>query len=208
MATAKSKTFPHPICKRLSQFIDRKRGDRGLNAFMRACGLSSSRYHNLQRSVPTTDFMVEILQKIGATREESLWILGLSNQPEGQPGSDRKCEREYDGEATHAMMSVLLEVRNDVKTMKKMRFRPFVSEPRECRLADMIAECSTGKTDRELQAQIQALDLKKVTWEIFQEIAAGHLQPATVAEVREIKAIVDAEIPGKYTLGQWFCASL
>lgn len=208
MATAKSKTFPHPICKRLSQFIDRKRGDRGVNAFMGDYGLKPCRYHNLQRSVPTTDFMVDILQKMGATREEILWILGLADRPEVESGSDGKRERDHDGEATQAMMAVLLEVRNDVKTMKKMRFRPFVSEPREYKLVEMIAECRQRKTDEELQAQIQALDLKKVSWEIFQEIAAGHLQPTTVADVREIKAIVDAEIPGRYTLGEWFCASL
>ncbi|MEA5467997.1 hypothetical protein [Spirulina sp. 06S082] len=76
--------FPHPICRRTYEFIDKKRGKSGLNAFMREYGLNKSRYHNLKRSVPTADSLMEILSKLKATKAETMEVLGIVSEEGGK----------------------------------------------------------------------------------------------------------------------------
>ena len=173
---------------------------------MREHGLCKSRYHNLRRSIPAVDVLLDLLKTLGATRLEIIEILGLSEEPQKNPVLDRNSESKKDEKAMQAMMGVILEVRDEVRAIKETSFSVLLSSMTETRLTEMIDECIADKTERELKEQMEFICPEKLNWEIFQAIAKGIRKPKNLKEIQEIKAIVDPENPGKYHLREWFAA--
>ncbi|MEM9544053.1 MAG: hypothetical protein AAGA60_31790 [Cyanobacteria bacterium P01_E01_bin.42] len=68
-----------PICDRLVKLIDKRRGKRKIAEYMRDVGLNASDYHNLKKSTPAADKLVDILKACKASPVEIFSVLGYDN---------------------------------------------------------------------------------------------------------------------------------
>lgn len=193
----------HVYCQRLGSWLDDLQKEwellGNLSEFEKRLGVKRGTIRNIKSgSLPKLDKVVQLVSGSGIGWERFGTIV--------EPHADMLTESDRKAEEWEAILAMLLALHNDVRRMEGTSLQDSEGEVTENRFTGMMAECIAGKSEEMLKARMEKVYLQELNWEVFQAIASGIRQPQSPREVEEIKAIVDPDIPGKYSLSEWLHA--
>ena len=97
-----------------------------------------------------------------------------------------------------AEMPVTLE-----ESMNKPIINDLVSEVAWRKLETMMALCLTDKTEEQLRERDDLIRPRYLPWETFQDLLQGKRPLLHMKEVEDLKALIDYDLPDKFTIFEW-----